>query len=67
MTLQFYYYFSGALLLEEQRDSSIELAFKFAVYKINKENIIVPNSKIVYDIQYVKNSHDSFHANKRGK
>lgn len=54
----------GALFTHDQRNSSTELAFKYAVYKINKERIILPKTTLVYDIQYVPKD-DSFHASKK--
>lgn len=41
----------GAIFSEEQKDTSIELAFKYAVYKINKDRSILPKTTLVYDIQ----------------
>lgn len=43
----------------------MEVAFKYAIHKINKDNVILPNTKIEYDIQYVLKD-DSFHASKKG-
>lgn len=57
---------SGAIFNDEQKNSPIELAFKYAVYKINKDKIILPRTTLVYDIQYVPKD-DSFHASKKGK
>ncbi|XP_057339216.1 glutamate receptor ionotropic, kainate 2-like isoform X6 [Microplitis mediator] len=54
----------GAIFTHDQKDSSTELAFKYAVYKINKEKIILPKTNLVYDIQYVPKD-DSFHASKK--
>lgn len=56
---------SGAIFNNEQKSSPIELAFKYAVYKINKDKIILPQTTLVYDIQYVPKD-DSFHASKKG-
>ena len=58
--------FSGAIFTEDQRDSSAELAFKYAVYRINKDKHILPRTTLVYDIQYVPRD-DSFHASKKGR
>ncbi|KAG5677547.1 hypothetical protein PVAND_007299 [Polypedilum vanderplanki] len=55
----------GAIFSEEQKDTSIELAFKYAVYKINKDRNILPKTTIVYDIQYVPDSTDSFRTSKK--
>ncbi|XP_044594083.1 glutamate receptor ionotropic, kainate 1-like isoform X2 [Cotesia glomerata] len=54
----------GAIFTHDQKDSSTELAFKYAVYKINKEKIILPKTNLIYDIQYVPKD-DSFHASKK--
>ncbi|XP_031780327.1 glutamate receptor ionotropic, kainate 2 isoform X2 [Nasonia vitripennis] len=54
----------GAIFTEDQKDSPSELAFKYAVYKINKEKILLPNTTVVYDIQYVPKD-DSFRTSKK--
>ncbi|XP_035212026.1 glutamate receptor ionotropic, kainate 2-like [Stegodyphus dumicola] len=54
----------GVLFTEDQKESPTELAFKYAVYKINKDRDILPNTTLVYDIQYVPRD-DSFHASKK--
>ncbi|XP_015110641.1 glutamate receptor ionotropic, kainate 2 [Diachasma alloeum] len=54
----------GAIFTHDQKDSSTELAFKYAVYKINKDKVILPKTNLVYDIQYVPKD-DSFHASKK--
>ncbi|XP_063698938.1 glutamate receptor ionotropic, kainate 2 [Culicoides brevitarsis] len=54
----------GAIFSEEQKDSSIEVAFKYAVYKINKDKNILPKTTLVYDIQYVPKD-DSFRSSKK--
>ena len=59
------YVLAGAIFTHDQKDSSTELAFKYAVYKINKEKVILPKTNLVYDIQYVPKD-DSFHASKKG-
>lgn len=56
---------TGAIFSEEQKDTSIELAFKYAVYKINKDRNILPKTTLVYDIQYVPDSTDSFRTSKK--
>lgn len=58
--------FPGAIFTHDQKDSSTELAFKYAVYKINKDKIILPKTTLEYDIQYVPKD-DSFHASKKGE
>jgi glutamate receptor, ionotropic, invertebrate len=54
----------GAIFREDQKMSASELAFKFAVHRINKDKNLLPNTRLVYDIQYVPKD-DSFHANKK--
>jgi hypothetical protein len=56
---------SGAIFTEDQKDSSTELAFKYAVYRINKDKTLLPNTTLVYDIQYVPKD-DSFRTSKKG-
>ncbi|XP_022237656.1 glutamate receptor ionotropic, kainate 2-like isoform X1 [Limulus polyphemus] len=54
----------GALFLEDQKNSPIELAFKYAVYRINKDRTILPNASLVYDIKHIPRD-DSFRASKK--
>lgn len=54
----------GAMFTEEQREGPTELAFKYAVYRINKDASLLSNTTLVYDIQYVPKD-DSFHASKK--
>ncbi|XP_063594400.1 glutamate receptor ionotropic, kainate 1-like [Penaeus indicus] len=54
----------GAMFTEEQREGPTELAFKYAVYRINKESSLLSNTTLVYNIQYVPKD-DSFHASKK--
>ncbi|XP_065161284.1 glutamate receptor ionotropic, kainate 2 isoform X2 [Atheta coriaria] len=54
----------GAIFTEDQKDSSVELAFKYAVYRINKDKDLLPNTTLVYDIQYVPRD-DSFRTSKK--
>jgi len=49
----------GAIFTVDQKDSATELAFKYAVYKINKDPTILANRTLSYDIQYVPRE-DSF-------
>jgi hypothetical protein len=59
-------YVAGAMFTEDQKDSSTELAFKYAVFRINKDKTLLPKTTLVYDIQYVPKD-DSFHASKKGR
>ncbi|XP_063985284.1 glutamate receptor ionotropic, kainate 2-like isoform X4 [Diachasmimorpha longicaudata] len=54
----------GAIFTEDQKDSPSELAFKYAVYRINKDKNLLPNTTLVYDIQYVPKD-DSFRTSKK--
>ena len=40
------------------------MAFKYAIYKINNADDILPNNTLVYDIQYVP-AEDSFRTTKK--
>ncbi|XP_044736888.1 glutamate receptor ionotropic, kainate 2 [Chrysoperla carnea] len=53
-----------AIFTEDQKDSSAELAFKYAVYRINKDKNLLMNTTLVYDIQYVPRD-DSFRTSKK--
>lgn len=57
--------YTGGIFREDQKDSSAELAFKYAVYRLNRERTILPNTTLVYDIQYVPRD-DSFRTSKKG-
>lgn len=61
----FKYIISGALFTDDQKDGSSELAFKYAVDRINNDRTLLSNTKLIYDIQYVPRE-DSFHAAKKG-
>ncbi|XP_041564570.1 glutamate receptor ionotropic, kainate 2 isoform X1 [Drosophila elegans] len=54
----------GAIFTEDERESSIESAFKYAIYRINKEKTLLPNTQLVYDIEYVPRD-DSFRTTKK--
>lgn len=57
--------FSGAIFREDQRGTTTDLSFKFAVHKINEDRRLLPKTTLVYDIQYV-DKHDSFHTHTQG-
>lgn len=61
-----FFLFLGSIFTEDQKDSSTELAFKYAVYRINKDRELLPNTTLVYDIQYVPRD-DSFRTSKKGR
>ncbi|XP_045456994.1 glutamate receptor ionotropic, kainate 2 [Melitaea cinxia] len=54
----------GAIFTEDSRGGSAELAFKYAVYRINKERSLLPESTLVYDIQYTT-ARDTFRTYKK--
>ncbi|KQS21444.1 uncharacterized protein Dere_GG16408, isoform B [Drosophila erecta] len=54
----------GAIFTDDERESSIESAFKYAIYRINKEKTLLPNTQLVYDIEYVPRD-DSFRTTKK--
>lgn len=57
---------TGAIFSDEQKGSATETAFKYAIHQINRDPKLLPNTTLVYDLQYVE-SKDSFHAGKKGK
>jgi hypothetical protein len=57
---------TGAIFTEDQKGSSAELAFKYAVYRINKDTSLLPNTTLVYDMMYVPRD-DSFRTSKKGR
>lgn len=57
--------YAGALFTHEQKNSSLEIAFKFAVNQINRDANLLPHTQVSYDIQYVPND-NSFHTIKTG-
>ncbi|XP_037925932.1 glutamate receptor ionotropic, kainate 2 isoform X1 [Hermetia illucens] len=54
----------GAIFSEDQRNSPSELAFKYAVHNVNRDKSILPDTTLVYNVQYVPKD-DSFHASKK--
>lgn len=57
---------TGGLFTEDERDGPTELAFKYAVYRINKDRTLLPNITLLFDIQYTPRN-DSYRAAKRGE
>ncbi|XP_054746114.1 glutamate receptor ionotropic, kainate 2 [Anastrepha obliqua] len=55
---------SRAIFTEDQRDSSVEYSFKYAVYRINKDKMLLPNTQLIYDIEYAPRD-DSFRTTKK--
>ncbi|XP_064537511.1 glutamate receptor ionotropic, kainate 2 isoform X1 [Drosophila montana] len=54
----------GAIFTEDEREGNVESAFKYAIYRINKEKSLLPNTQLVYDIEYVPRD-DSFRTTKK--
>ncbi|XP_001996510.2 glutamate receptor ionotropic, kainate 2 isoform X1 [Drosophila grimshawi] len=54
----------GAVFTEDEREGGIESAFKYAIYRINKEKSLLPHTQLVYDIEYVPRD-DSFRTTKK--
>ena len=54
----------GAIFTEDQRASKIESAFKYAIYRINKDKTMLPDTQIVYDIEYIPHD-DTFRSTKK--
>lgn len=54
----------GAIFTEDQRASKIESAFKYAIYRINKDKTMLPDTQIVYDIEYISRD-DTFRSTKK--
>ncbi|KAL1436209.1 hypothetical protein MTO96_010946 [Rhipicephalus appendiculatus] len=52
-----------ALFTDDQRSSAMELAFKYAVYRINKDRNLLPNITLNFDIQHIPKG-NSFRAAK---
>ena len=57
-------YVQKILFAGDQKDSPTELAFKYAVFRINKDKDVLPNNSLTYDVQYVPNE-DSFRTTKK--
>lgn len=55
----------GAIFGEDQRagGNAVELAFRYAVERINGDETLLPQTRLVYDIEYVAGA-DSFRASK---
>lgn len=62
--LYIYLFFQGGLF--HPADDKQELAFRYAVEKINNDRTILPRSKLSAQIEKMP-PQDSFHASKKGK
>lgn len=57
------HFFSGGLF--HPGDNNQEIAFRYAVDKINLDRTILPRSKLTTQVEIIS-PQDSFHASKRG-
>ena len=58
--------FPGGLFGEGDEHRSVENAFRYAVYRINHDRQLLPDTKLGYDIQHLP-TNDGFKASKKGK
>ncbi len=56
--------YTGGLF--ENGDDTVELAFRYAVDRINSDNSILPHTRLVAQVERLEKC-DSFQASKRGK
>ncbi|XP_037083604.1 glutamate receptor ionotropic, kainate 2-like isoform X3 [Pollicipes pollicipes] len=54
----------GAIFTDDQRDSAVEMAFKYAVLRVNRDSKILPNTTLKHYIEYAPRD-NSFHASKQ--
>lgn len=54
----------GAVYGEYQRAGSMESAFKYAIYRINKDKTLFTDTQFIYDIEYIRRD-DTFRSTKR--
>lgn len=54
----------GAIYGEYQRGGSMESAFKYAIYRINKDKALFADTQLIYDIEYIRRD-DTFRSTKR--
>jgi len=57
---------TGALFTKDEQETQLDAAFKYAVYQINRDEHILPDTNLMYEIDYISR-YDSFHASKIGK
>ena len=57
---------AGGLFGEGDEHRSVENAFRYAVYRINHDRQLLPDTRLGYDIQHVP-VHDGFRASKKGR
>lgn len=56
---------AGAIFTEDQRGGALELAFKHAVFSVNRDPELLPGTALEHDIRFVHRD-DSFHTAKKG-
>jgi ionotropic kainate glutamate receptor 2 len=56
----------GGIFPEELKGTPVEVAFKYAVFSVNRERKLLGNSTLVYRTLYFKNT-DTFSATRIGK
>uniref|UniRef100_T1JJ21 Glutamate receptor ionotropic, kainate 2 n=1 Tax=Strigamia maritima TaxID=126957 RepID=T1JJ21_STRMM len=52
------------IFTDDQKDSNTEHAFKYAIHRINRDKILLPNITLLYEVQYIT-SDDTFHTTKK--
>ena len=52
-------------LFDETEDATVESAFRYALLRINQDRTLLPDTRIVYDIQHLP-AQNSFMAAKKG-
>ena len=53
-------------LFDETEDVTVESAFRYALLRINQDRTLLPDTRIVYDIQHLP-AQNSFIAAKKGE
>ena len=59
-------FFTGGLFANEPGDKEVENAFKFAVYRINKDKTLLNATRLDYVVEHISAA-DSYLASKAGK
>jgi len=53
-------------LFDDTEDATVENAFRYALLRINQDRTLLPDTRIVYDIQHLP-AQNSFIAAKKGE
>lgn len=53
-------------LFDESSDPVLESVFRYAIFRLNRDDSILPHTKLLYDIQHLPQD-SSFVAGKRGE